>query len=224
MDEKRLQSFVEQVWEDSAIPVLTEYMRIPNKSPAFDPEWETHGYMRDAVKLLEAWAREHLPQGATLEIVQLPGRTPLMFIEIPGDSKETILLYGHLDKQPEMVGWADGMGPWTPVRKGDKLFGRGGADDGYALFAALSAINALRDQTIPHARCVVVIEACEESGSPDLPFYVDHLAARIGEPSLVICLDSGCGGDYERLWLTTSLRDGMASGFADDTRARRRGA
>jgi acetylornithine deacetylase/succinyl-diaminopimelate desuccinylase-like protein len=201
---------VEQVWEDSAIPALTEYMRIPNKSPAFDPEWETHGYMRDAVKLMEAWARDHLPQGATLEIVQLPGRTPLMFIEIPGDSNATILLYGHLDKQPEMVGWADGMGPWTPVRKGDKLFGRGGADDGYAMFAALAAIGALRDQTIPHARCVVVIEACEESGSPDLPFYVDHLASRIGEPSLVICLDSGCG-DYERLWLTTSLR-GMASG------------
>jgi acetylornithine deacetylase/succinyl-diaminopimelate desuccinylase-like protein len=201
---------VEQVWEDSAVPALTEYMRVPNKSPAFDPEWEAHGYMRDAVKLLESWARDHLPQGAALEIVQLPGRTPLMFIEIPGDSKDTILLYGHLDKQPEMVGWAEGMGPWTPVRKGDKLFGRGGADDGYAIFAALTAINALRDQTIPHARCVVVIEACEESGSPDLPFYVDHLASRIGEPSLVICLDSGCG-DYERLWLTTSLR-GMASG------------
>jgi acetylornithine deacetylase/succinyl-diaminopimelate desuccinylase-like protein len=210
MDEKRLANFVEQVWEDSAVPVLTDYMRIPNKSPAFDPEWEAHGFMRDAVKLLEAWARAHLPSGAALEIVQLPGRTPLMFIEIPGDSRETILLYGHLDKQPEMLGWAEGMGPWTPVRKGDKLFGRGGADDGYAIFSALTAINALRDQTIPHARCVIVIEACEESGSPDLPFYVDHLAARIGEPSLVICLDSGCG-DYDRLWLTTSLR-GMASG------------
>ena len=210
MDEKRLQSFVQQTWEDSAIPALTEYMRIPNKSPAFDPEWEAHGYMRDAVGLMEAWARDHLPRGATLEIVQLPGRTPLMFIEIPGDSRDTILLYGHLDKQPEMVGWADGMGPWTPVRRDDKLFGRGGADDGYAMFAALTAIGALRDQAIPHARCVVMIEACEESGSPDLPFYVDHLAGRIGEPSLVICLDSGCG-DYERLWLTTSLR-GMASG------------
>jgi len=210
MDEKRLGNFVERIWDDSAVPVLTEYMRIPNKSPAFDPEWEKHGYMRDAVKLLEAWARDHLPQGATLEIAQLPGRTPLIFIEIPGDSKETVLLYGHLDKQPEMVGWAEGMGPWTPVRKGDKLFGRGGADDGYAIFAALSAIGALRDQAVPHARCVVVIEACEESGSPDLPFYVDHLASHIGEPSLVICLDSGCG-DYERLWLTTSLR-GMASG------------
>jgi acetylornithine deacetylase/succinyl-diaminopimelate desuccinylase-like protein len=210
MDEKRLGNYLEQVWEDSAIPTLTEYMRIPNKSPAFDVDWEAHGYMRDAVKLLETWARKHMPQGASLEVVQLPGRTPLIFIEIPGDSKETVLLYGHLDKQPEMSGWAEGMGPWTPVRKGDKLFGRGGADDGYAMFAALSALGGLRDQAIPHARCVVVIEACEESGSPDLPFYVDHLASRIGEPSLVICLDSGCG-DYERLWLTTSLR-GMASG------------
>jgi acetylornithine deacetylase/succinyl-diaminopimelate desuccinylase-like protein len=210
MDTARLGKFLEQIWEDSALPALTEYMRIPNKSPAFDPEWQAHGYMRDAVRLMESWAREHLPKGALLEIVQLPGRTPLMFIEVPGDSKDTILLYGHLDKQPEMVGWAEGTGAWTPVRKGDKLFGRGGADDGYAMFAALSALLALQDQSRPHARCVIVIEACEESGSPDLPFYVDHRAARIGDPSLVICLDSGCG-DYERLWLTTSLR-GMAAG------------
>lgn len=210
MDQTRLKSFVDKIWDETVVPTLTDYMRIPNKSPAFDPDWQSHGYMRDAVKLMEAWARDHLPSGATLDIVQLPGRTPLMFMEIPGASQETILLYGHLDKQPEMVGWTEGTGPWTPVRVGDKLFGRGGADDGYAMFAALSAVLALRDQQAPHARCVIVIEACEESGSPDLPFYVDHLAARIGEPSLVICLDSGCG-DYERLWLTTSLR-GMAAG------------
>jgi acetylornithine deacetylase/succinyl-diaminopimelate desuccinylase-like protein len=210
MDTTRLKVFVEKIWDDTIVPTLIDYMRIPNKSPAFDPDWQSHGFMRDAVTLMEAWARDHLPGGATLDIVQLPGRTPLMFMEIPCDRKETILLYGHLDKQPEMVGWAEGTGPWTPVRIGDKLFGRGGADDGYAMFAALSAVLALRDQQAPHARCVIVIEACEESGSPDLPFYVDHLAARIGEPSLVICLDSGCG-DYERLWLTTSLR-GMAAG------------
>ena len=210
MDIGRVKQFVERIWEDTALPTLTEYMRIPNKSPAFDPEWEQHGHMDAAVKLLESWARAHLPEGASLEIVRLPRRTPLMLLEIPGQSRETILLYGHLDKQPEMVGWADGTGPWTPVRRGDQLFGRGGADDGYALFAALSAILSLREQAVPHARCVILIEACEESGSPDLPYYVDHLADRIGEPSLVVCLDSGCG-DYERLWLTTSLR-GMASG------------
>src|SRR5438105_5235993 len=210
MDTQRLSNFIEQIWEDAAVPALTEYMRIPNKSPAFDPDWESHGHMRDAVTLMERWARAHLPDGGTLEIVQLAGRTPLMFMDIPGEGNDTILLYGHLDKQPEMAGWAEGMGPWTPLRKGDKLFGRGGADDGYAMFCALSAILALRDQNVPHARCAVLIEACEESGSPDLPFYVDHLSARIGEPSLVVCLDSGCG-DYDRLWLTTSLR-GMAAG------------
>src|SRR5262249_29777145 len=138
-----------------------------------------------------------------------PNRTPVIFIEIPGDSSDTVLLYGHLDKQPEFTGWADGLGPWTPVRRGDKLFGRGGADDGYAMFGSLAALLALKQQKVPHARCVVLIEACEESGSPDLPFYVDHLKSRIGEPSLVVCLDSGCA-NYDQLWVTTSLRGMMA--------------
>jgi acetylornithine deacetylase/succinyl-diaminopimelate desuccinylase-like protein len=121
-----------------------------------------------------------------------------------------VLLYGHLDKQPEMVGWTEGYGPWVPRLEGDKLYGRGGADDGYAMFGALSALMALREQKVAHAHCVVLIEACEESGSYDLPYYVDHLAQRIGSPSLVVCLDSGCG-NYDQLWMTTSLR-GMASG------------
>jgi acetylornithine deacetylase/succinyl-diaminopimelate desuccinylase-like protein len=212
MDSAKLKSFVGEIWDDAIVPTLTEYIRIPNKSPAFDPDWEKHGYMRDAVKLFESWAREKISaiEGAKLEVVQLPKRTPLIFIEIPGHGDKTVLLYGHLDKQPEMVGWFEGYGPWIPRREGDKLFGRGSADDGYAMFGALSALLALRDQNIPHARCVIIIEACEESGSFDLPYYVDHLSSQIGEPSLVICLDSGCG-DYERLWLTTSLR-GTAMG------------
>jgi acetylornithine deacetylase/succinyl-diaminopimelate desuccinylase-like protein len=131
-------------------------------------------------------------------------------IEIPGEGEDTVLLYGHLDKQPEMVGWTQGYGPWTPRLEGDKLYGRGGADDGYAMFGALSALMALREQGVAHARCIILIEACEESGSYDLPYYVDHLTGRIGSPSLVVCLDSGCG-NYDQLWLTTSLR-GMAAG------------
>jgi acetylornithine deacetylase/succinyl-diaminopimelate desuccinylase-like protein len=212
MNTAKLKSFVDSMWDDSVVPSLTEYIRIPNKSPAFDPDWEKHGHMRDAVALMERWAREKIAplKGATLEVVQLPGRTPVIFMDIPGDKTDTILLYGHLDKQPEMVGWSEGTGPWTPVMRDDRLYGRGGADDGYAMYAALTALLALQEQGIPRSRCVVLIEACEESGSYDLPFYVDHLAKRIGDPSLVICLDSGCG-DYERLWLTTSLR-GMASG------------
>jgi acetylornithine deacetylase/succinyl-diaminopimelate desuccinylase-like protein len=145
-----------------------------------------------------------------LEVVRLPGRTPLIFIDIPGKGDDCVLLYGHLDKQPEMTGWSAHLGPWKPVIEGDRLYGRGAADDGYAIFGSLSAIAALQAEGIAHSRCVVMIEACEESGSYDLPYYVDHLAARIGQPSLVVCLDSGCG-NYDQLWLTTSLR-GLTGG------------
>ncbi|HUA57006.1 MAG TPA: M20/M25/M40 family metallo-hydrolase [Candidatus Sulfotelmatobacter sp.] len=212
LDGVKAKSFVDQCWGDSIVPTLIDYIKIPNKSPAFDPAWAAHGYMDDAVTLFENWARRCLAglPGATLDIVRLPGRTPLMFFEIPGTGLDTVLLYGHLDKQPEMVGWADGFGPWLPRLDGDKLYGRGGADDGYAMFGALTALAALRAQQVPHARCVIVIEACEESGSVDLPFYIDHLADRIGRPSLVVCLDSGCG-NYDQLWMTTSLR-GVAAG------------
>ena len=205
-------AFIERIWEDDILPTLVEYIRIPNKSPHFDPDWEAHGYMDKAVAMFEAWARRKLETvpGSTLEVVRLPGRTPLIFMEIPGEAKGTVLLYGHLDKQPEMKGWTEGTGPWTPVLKDGKLYGRGGADDGYAMFASLAALLSLRDGGQKHARCVVCIEACEESGSYDLPAYVDHLAPRIGTPDLVICLDSGCG-NYDQLWLTTSLR-GIAMG------------
>ena len=207
MDQAKLKQFVDGCWSEEIVPTLVEYIRIPNKSPSFDPDWAAHGYMDQAVALFEGWARKKIAslEGATLEVVRLPKRTPLILIEVPGTGSDTVLLYGHLDKQPEMVGWNEGTGPWSPVIKGDKLFGRGGADDGYAMFGALTAIAALHQQEIPHARCVILIEACEESGSFDLPHYVDHLAPRIGSPSLVVCLDSGCG-NYEQLWLTTSLR------------------
>jgi acetylornithine deacetylase/succinyl-diaminopimelate desuccinylase-like protein len=212
IDIERTRKFVDQCWGDEIVPALVEYIRIPNKSPSFDPDWAAHGYMDEAVGLFERWARAKLANvsGATLEVVRLPERTPVIVIDLPGEADDTALLYGHLDKQPEMTGWADGYGPWIPRLEGDKLYGRGGADDGYAMFGALSALLALRDESVPHARCVILIEACEESGSYDLPYYVDYLAKTLGNPSLVICLDSGCG-NYDQLWLTTSLR-GLASG------------
>ena len=207
-------AFLERLWDDEILPTLVEYIRIPNKSPHFDRDWAAHGHMDRAVAMFEAWAKTKLEgiAGATLEVVRLEGRTPLIFMQIPasGAAKGTVLLYGHLDKQPEMKGWADGTGPWTPVMKDDKLYGRGGGDDGYAMFASLAALLSLREEKKNHARCVICIEACEESGSYDLPAYIDHLAPRIGTPDLVVCLDSGCG-NYDQMWLTTSLR-GIAMG------------
>jgi len=210
MDSGAISTFVGELWDAQIVPQLVDYIRIPNKSPMFDAKWAEHGYMDKAVALMEAWARAQPIPGMQIEVVRLAGRTPLIFIEIPGQGDDCILLYGHLDKQPEMTRWSDHLGPWQPVIEGDRLYGRGGADDGYAIFGSLAAILALQAQNIPHSRCVVMIEACEESGSYDLPYYVDHLAARIGKPSLIVCLDSGCG-NYDQMWLTTSLR-GMTGG------------
>jgi len=205
MNSEQNKKFINELWDNSIVPTLQEYIRIPNKSPLFDPQWEQNGYMEQAVTLLKNWCHEQALPDMKLEVVKLPQRTPVIFIEIPGQSEETVLLYGHLDKQPEMTGWNEDLGPWKPVLKGDKLYGRGGADDGYSLFASLGAILSLKKQNIPHARCVILIEACEESGSKDLPYYIEALEDRIGKPSLVICLDSGCG-NYDQLWVTTSLR------------------
>jgi acetylornithine deacetylase/succinyl-diaminopimelate desuccinylase-like protein len=210
MDDTAIQKLVEDTWNDSIVPNLLEYIRIPNKSPHFDADWTSHGHMDQAVGLAEAWCRAQPIAGMCVEVVRLPGRTPVLFIEIPGDPADGVLLYGHLDKQPEMTGWRDGLGPWTPVIEGERLYGRGGADDGYAVFASLTAVRAVQEQGLSHTRCVVLIECCEESGSFDLPHYVEALRDRIGSPSLVICLDSGCG-NYEQLWCTTSLR-GLVGG------------
>jgi acetylornithine deacetylase/succinyl-diaminopimelate desuccinylase-like protein len=207
--------YVERAWERSIVPELIEYIRIPNKSPAFDPEWQVHGYMEEAVGRFERWTQACPLRDMHVEVVRLDGRTPLLYIEVPAnrpgsEGQDTVLLYGHLDKQPEISGWREGLGPWQPVLKGERLYGRGAADDGYAMFAALTAIAALEAEEIPHSRCVVLIEACEESGSFDLPHYIEVLSGRIGDPALVICLDSGCG-NYDQLWCTTSLR-GLAGG------------
>jgi acetylornithine deacetylase/succinyl-diaminopimelate desuccinylase-like protein len=201
---------IAKFWDGAIVPALVDYIRIPAKSPHFDREWARHGHIDAAVKLAADWCATHAVPGMKLEVVRLEGRTPLLFIEIPGSKNETVLVYGHLDKQPEMTGWREGLGPWTPVLEAGKLYGRGGADDGYAVFCALAAVRALREEKRAHARMAVLIECCEESGSYDLPAYLEALAPRIGAPDLVIGLDSGCG-NYDQLWGTTSLR-GLING------------
>jgi acetylornithine deacetylase/succinyl-diaminopimelate desuccinylase-like protein len=167
-----LRRFVDTIWDQSIVPELCNYVRIPNKSPLFDPDWERHGFMESAVQLLAGWCRRQPIAGMKVEIARLPGRTPVIFVEVPGTG-DTVLLYGHLDKQPEFTGWHEGLSPWEPVIRDGRLYGRGAADDGYAVFSSLTAIAALEAQHVPHARCVVLIEACEESGSPDLPAHVE---------------------------------------------------
>lgn len=195
-------------WQESILPSLADYIRIPNQSPLFDPQWADHGHMQRAVEHLAAWCRAQPVAGMTVEVLCLPGRTPLLWVEVAGTAPGSVLLYGHYDKQPEFTGWEPGLGPWTPVLRDGRLYGRGGADDGYAVYASLTAIRALQAEGQAHARCLLLIEGCEESGSVDLPAYVEHLGARLGTPDLVVCLDAECG-NYAQLWQTTSLRGNL---------------
>ncbi len=205
MDLKKLQAHIDRAWDESILDALTRYIRIPNQSPLFDPQWEAHGHMERAIELMAQWCRDQSVRGARVEIRRLPGRTPLLFVEVPGEIPGNVLLYGHLDKQPEFTGWDSGLGPWEPVLREGRLYGRGGADDGYAVFSSLTAIAALQAQKVALPRCVLLIEACEESGSVDLPAHLEALGAEITAPSLVVCLDAECG-NYDQVWCTTSLR------------------
>ena len=209
-----LNQFVSRKWDSDLLPRLIDYVRVPAKSPAFDSSWEQHGHLRAVVKAAEAWCREQPINGLEIEIVAIDGKTPCLLFDVPATNglgnDRTVLFYGHLDKQPEMVGWRDDLGPWKPVYEGGKLYGRGSADDGYAIYAALTAIAALDAQGVPRPRCVGIIETCEESGSPDLPDYLSLLTPRFGDVQLVVGLDSGCR-NYDQLWVTTSLR-GLVGG------------
>ena len=221
LDSAAVLSHVTDQWDRDIVRQLSEYIAIPAKSPAFDKDWVAHGHIETVVRNAAAWIEAQKVEGLTLEIVRLPGRTPVLFFEVAatraadasagaGAAAPTILMYGHLDKQPEFSGWRSDLGPWTPKYEDGKLYGRGGADDGYAVYASVAAVQALKAQRVAHPRIVGLVETCEESGSYDLLPYIDALRPRLGAVALVICLDSGAG-NYDQLWLTTSLR-GMASG------------
>jgi len=216
LDSSRVLSHVTEAWNSTILPELRKYIEVPAKSPAFDADWAAHGHIETVLRQAAQWVEAQKVEGLKLEVIRLPGRTPVLFFEVDATraagegSGQTVLMYGHLDKQPEFNGWRNDLGPWTPVYEDGKLYGRGGADDGYAVYASIAAVQALKAQKTPHPRIVGLIETCEESGSYDLLPYVDALRTRLGDVGLVICLDSGAG-NYDQLWLTTSLR-GMASG------------
>jgi len=208
VDVAQLRAHIEQLWDSSILPQLHAFVRIPNKSPLFDAEWHAHGHMERALQLVADWCRAQPMAGMRVEVRRLPGLTPILLVDVPGERPDCVLLYGHLDKQPEFTGWLPGLGPWEPVVREGRLYGRGAADDGYAAFSSLAAIAALRAQHIALPRCVLLIEASEESGSIHLPAHLEALGAQLGTPTLVVCLDAECG-NYEQLWCTTSLRGNL---------------
>ncbi|MCL5261289.1 MAG: M20/M25/M40 family metallo-hydrolase [Gammaproteobacteria bacterium] len=210
MDTNKIMHFVSNYWDDEIIPVLSKFIEIPSKSPPFDVNWQTNGHIKSAANLIKHWAESQKVPGLKAEVVELEDRTPFVFIEIPGDSDRTVVFYGHIDKMPETEGWREGLGPWTPVLDGNKLYGRGGVDDGYAAFTPIAVVKAMQAQKMPHGRIVMILEATEECGSIDFAAYLDFLMHRIGNPDLLVFLDGG-GENYDQIWCVNSLR-GIVSG------------
>ncbi len=239
ISEQKTATLINEMWqaapgrESTIIRSLRDIIAVPNLSPAFVrgdawlPETETMvALLVSSVEALKKeWAGRCRTDDITLRVyggkdAPVGGKllTPVLLVEVPAFAgagaaparKDSVLLYGHMDKQPPGTGWQPDLPPYNAVIKDEKMYGRGGADDGWALFGALSPLFALRAQNIPHARCVILIESAEESSSRDLPYYMDTLRAELGDLSLIVCLDSGAG-DYKRLWLTSSLR-GLLNG------------
>ena len=210
MDQATVRDEIARTWAGDVVPSLSGLVAIPALSPQFDASWQAAGQLRAAVDHVASWAGSRDLAGARHEVVELEGRSPLLLIDVPASGAAagpgTVLLYGHLDKQPALGEWSAGLAPWRAVLRDGRLYGRGAADDGYSGYAAVTALEAVRAAGGSHSRAVILLETGEESGSPDLPAYLEHLADRLGQVSLVICLDAGGGSDYKRLWLTSSLR------------------
>ena len=199
---------VHKDFESSIIPALSDYIKIDNLSPEYDPEWKTNGKLEKAAQHIIDWASKQNIKGLKAQMLKEENRSPMVYIQIPAtsdDIKKTILLYAHFDKQPHMTGWREGLGPLKPVIQDGYLYGRGASDDGYASFTIVESIKAIQEQGGKHGKIFIAIEGGEESGSPDLMYYLNKIAEDMGKPDFMICMDSGCI-DYNTLWITTSLR------------------
>lgn len=207
VDWSAVKETISEEWDKTVVPAISAYIEVPNQSPHYDAEWATNGLMQEAMNVILKWVETQPIKGLKYEVAEAEGRTPFLILEIDGTepTANTLLMYGHMDKQPPLLPWAEGLHPHKPVYRDGKLYGRGGADDGYSVFSALTSVAAVQKYGVPHGRIVIIIEACEESGSGDLPYYMEHFKDRIGNVDLLICLDSGAM-TYDKLWLTTALR------------------
>lgn len=191
------------LFETEGLGALLAFVKVPSLSPRFEAEWAVKGDIEQAVETVKVWAEGLEVPGLSTTVLRLSNAPPVLLCDIPGSSpaSATILLYGHLDKQPGQASWP----AFTPVLKEGKLYGRGAADDGYAAITALLAIKACGAD---RPRCVVILETEEESGSPHFSAYLEEIKNRIGLPALIIVLDSNIPS-YGRFWVTESMRGSL---------------
>lgn len=206
---KKIYNKVTHEWDTSVEEALKSFIRLPALSPDFDKKWEENGVLLKALEDAQAWAEKQGIKGLRCEIIKDDGFTPCLFVEVDATSdkkfERSVFFYGHLDKQPPNEGWDPDKSAWEPVIQNGRLYGRGAVDDGYAFYTSLAAVKALQTLGIPHPRCVGLFETCEESSSRHYESYLKEAEQKLGDIGLVIALDSCCG-DYDRLWVTSSLR------------------
>jgi len=201
----------DEIWEDSILPSLSEFIEIKALSPLFEPKWAELGELDQTIELFCRWLDNQDISGMNYKTYRIDGKSPVLLVTIEGTGPGEIIFYSHLDKQPSKPElWSDGLHPLKAVRRGPWLYGRGSIDDGYGGYLCASSVLLLQEAGIPHPRCTFLIETCEESGSFDLPPYLEALSEQMGDPDMVVVMDSG-GPDYEHVWMTEALR-GLVSG------------
>jgi len=201
----------DELWETSILPSLSDFIEIHALSPLFEPNWAELGELDATIDLFCAWLDEQEIAGLSHEVHRIEDKSPVLLVTIEGTGPGEVIFYSHLDKQPSKPElWSEGLHPLKAVRRDPWLYGRGSVDDGYGGYLCVTSIRLLQEAGIPHPRCSFLIETCEESGSFDLPPYLDALSEELGDPDMIVVLDSG-GPDYDHVWMTEALR-GLVSG------------
>jgi len=201
----------DEIWEDSILPSLSEFIEIKALSPLFEPKWAEIGELDKTIDLFCNWLDDQGILGMKYETHRIDGKSPVLLVTVDGTGPGEVIFYSHLDKQPSKPElWSDGLHPLKAVRRDPWLYGRGTIDDGYGGYLCATSVRLLQEAGIPHPRCTFLIETCEESGSFDLPPYLDALTGELGNPDMIVVMDSG-GPDYDHIWMTEALR-GLVSG------------
>ena len=211
LDLGQLMDRSEEIWEGSILPSLSDFIEIKALSPLFEPDWAEMGELDATIDLFCEWLDAQGIAGMSYEKHRIGELSPVLIVTIEGTGPGEVIFYSHLDKQPSKPElWSEGLHPLKAVRRDPWLYGRGSVDDGYGGYLCATSVRLLQEAEVPHPRCTMIIETCEESGSFDLPPYLDALTEQLGNPDMVVVLDSG-GPDYDHIWMTEALR-GLVSG------------
>jgi len=163
-----------------------------------DDKYDCNGLVQQAMQVVDTNIQALGIKGLTRTVIHPAGMNPLIVyvVEPSEGASKTVMMYGHLDKQPYGPGWEEGVSPTDPIIRGDFMWGRGSCDDGYSAFACMLAVKAVQESGQRLPRIVLTLETEEESGSPSLLSLLKEAEPLIGTPDAMLCMDSGAL-DYE---------------------------